>query len=406
MANSNPPSSVGPPGYTPGDPDGVEYDPPSPILNRGFPTLEPSPWSGWPSEWNTAFTQKATPLVDTAWMAIDLQSSILSTLPTYLERNSQTIPPRAWMQNPNSDRYDSWAEFAKDLFWDYHIGEAFVLAESRGSDGFPNRLWAVPPYYVVVKFDANFNRTYSIGSKQIDPADILHIRYKTMPWQPRGLGPLDADAPRAVVAGLLLKLTQRIAEQGGTPLYWLQADRKIDRGDATALLDEWVDSRIRNTGRPALLGQGVTANTLPTSTREMALLELGQWTESRIAKAYGVPAPLMDLPSMNTMTYANISQLFDFHDRSSLRPKGKRIMAALSGWLLPRGTLMHLDSDEYTRPGMLERAQAYAFWNQIPGAITGPDVRHLERLDGEDDDDSDDYPATQPADSMQGGTGA
>jgi hypothetical protein len=60
-ANANPSSSVGPPGYVPGDPEGVVYDPAPPVVNTRFASLQPSPWSGWPAEWATPeFSNKAS----------------------------------------------------------------------------------------------------------------------------------------------------------------------------------------------------------------------------------------------------------------------------------------------------------------------------------------------------------
>jgi hypothetical protein len=385
--NSNPASSVGPPGYDPGDPNGVIYDPAPPVVNtRSFPTLNPSPWSGWPAEWATpAFSEKAAPLVDTAWDCLDLNSGILGTMPTYRKKKGVVLDPLPWMQNPDDLVYESWIEFARSVFWNYQLGEAFIYAMARDpSTDYPIRFREIPPYLMKVKMKGANQRRYFMGETELNPDDVLHIRYKSDPFKPRGEGPLDAAAPRIVVAGLLLKLTQTIAEQGGIPPYWLETDKVLNRQQAESLLDEWVDSRIRNSGRPALLTQGVTSKTLQNSTKEMALLELGQWTESRICVKLRVPPFLMGLPSGgDPMTYSNVTQLFDFHDRSGLRPIAKTVMTALSNWALPRGQCIELDSEEYTRPGMLERSQTYANWNSIPGTIDGPGVRQLESLEGD-----------------------
>jgi len=398
--NANPPSSVGPPGYDPGDPNGVVYDPAPPVVNTRFATLQPSPWSGWPAEWATPeFSAKATPLVDTAWDCLDLNSSLLATMPTYRKRNGTVLDPVPWMQNPDDTVYESWIEFARSLFWHYQLGEAFIYAVARNADDSIARFREIPPYLMRVEMEGG-RRRYWIGKgPEVNPDDILHIRYKSHPFMARGEGPLDAAGGRVVTAGLLMKLTQTIAEQGGVPAYWLETDKVLNRGQAIELLDEWVDSRIRNSGRPALLTQGVTSKTLPVSTREMALLELGQWTESRICVKLRVPPFLMGLPSGgDPMTYSNVTQLFDFHDRSGLRPTAKTVMAALSNWALPRGQCIELDSEEYTRPGMLERSQTYVNWASV-GAVDGSDVRELECLEG-------DPPAPIPMVAQQGGTGA
>jgi phage portal protein BeeE len=114
----------------------------------------------------------------------------------------------------------------------------------------------------------------------------------------------------------------------------------------------------------------------------MALLELAQFNESRIAIMLGVPPFLVGLPSGgDSMTYSNVTSLFDFHDRSSLRPKASMAMAALSNWALPRGQAAELNRDEYTRPAFGERALAYkTLWET--GAISPEEIRAMERLNG------------------------
>lgn len=384
--NANPASSVGPPGYAPGDPEGFVYDPAPPVVNTRFASLRPSPWSGWPAEWATPeFANQAKPLIDTAWDCLDLNSSILSTMPTYRKRNGVVLDPLPWMQNPDDLVYESWIEFAKSVMWNFQLGEAFIYAMARDpSTGYPTRFREIPPYLMKVEMKGANERRYFFGLMELNPDDVLHIRYKSNPFAARGEGPLDAAGGRVVTAGLLMKLTETIAEQGGVPPYWLETNKVVQRGQAQELLDDWADSRVRNAGRPALLTQGVTAKTVPFSTKEMALLELGQWTESRICVKLRVPPFLMGLPSGgDPMTYSNVTQLFDFHDRSGLRPIAKTVMTALSNWALPRGQYVEIDSDEYTRPGLVERSQAYVNWNQIPGTIDGKGIRQMEALEGD-----------------------
>src|SRR6266536_2649394 len=84
--NANPGSSVGPPSYHPGDPRGVVMDPAADgIATRGLPSM-----------------------------------------PAYRVRAGRALPPTSWMTMPAAGLYTSWAEFAKTLFWDYLMGEAFL----------------------------------------------------------------------------------------------------------------------------------------------------------------------------------------------------------------------------------------------------------------------------------------
>lgn len=380
------PGTVGEPAWTPGDPDGVEFET-TPVESRSLPFPQPSPWSGWPASWSTPDWTDGHfgKLVDTAWDAIDLNSSVLSTMPAYRTRGGRVVEPLPWMSNPDPLVYNSWQEFAKQLFWDFHLGEAFVLAMSYYSDsGLPRTFRVVPPWMVEVEVRDGL-RTYRLGGTDITE-DVLHIRYQstTDPSNPRGVGPLDNAGARIVTIGVLQKYIQRLSETGGVPWYWITSDQKLTQAEANELQRDFVESRMRNLGEPAVFGKGASlqqANYM--SARDMSLLELAQWSESRIAVKLGVPPFLLGLPSGgDSMTYSNVSSLFDFHDRASLRTKAGAVMPALSQWLLPHGQAVELNRDEYSRPSLPERAAAYEKLVAV-GAISADEIRTMERLHGE-----------------------
>jgi hypothetical protein len=54
-------------------------------------------------------------------------------------------------------------------------------------------------------------------------------------------------------------------------------------------------------------------------------------------------------------------------------------MLALSGWLVPRGTGIEVNRDEYVKPGPLERAQTWAIYLEH-GVATIPMVQQAERF--------------------------
>ena len=63
----------------------------------------------------------------------------------------------------------------------------------------------------------------------------------------------------------------------------------------------------------------------------MALLELAQFTDARIAVLLGVPPFLVGLPTGgDSLTYSTTVQLLDYHWRAGLRPKATAVMAGLS----------------------------------------------------------------------------
>lgn len=385
--NTNPPGvppTVGPDDYTPGDPDGFELLG-VPVEARALPQLVPAPWDGWPSTWDMPWWNNmgGSALVDTAWTCLDLNSRVLAGFPRYKLRNGQVVEPESWMENPDPRIYSSWYEFAKQLFWEYQLGEAFILATDYFSSGWPMFFRVIPQSLMTVEMDGA-RRVYSIGRVDVT-ADILHIRYKSSTDQAHGIGPLEAGGARMTAASVMQQYTRDIVRNGGINLQTLETDQMLSEGDAQDISDQWVTSRRANVGRPPVLDAGVKLVDHQMSPKDMALIEISQFTDSRIAILLGVPPFLAGLPSGgDSMTYSNVSALFDYHDRSALKPFATDVMSALSQWALPRGSSVELNRDEYSRPPLAERANAYATLAAIEDetgrAITVAEIRAMERL--------------------------
>jgi phage portal protein BeeE len=162
----------------------------------------------------------------------------------------------------------------------------------------------------------------------------------------------------------------------------------LSETQATGLRDRFVQARMSALGAPAVLSGGVTLTPFSISPREMALLELRQFDEARIAILLGVPPLLMGLPSGDSMTYKNAEGIYDFHWRAYLRPKAATIMEAISGWALRPGERVELNRDEYTRPALGERVTAYEGLFGIFDPATGEramsidEIRAAERMTG------------------------
>ena len=382
------PNAGGDPNINPGDPDGVDISDFDNLPEaRALPWLQPSSWSGWPSDWNTpafnATQREMNKLIDVAWACADLNTNVLATMPVYRIRNGAIIGPTTWMVNPDPTIYSSWQEFSKQMFWDYQVaGECFLLSMARDSSGYPSRFRVIPPWMVNVEMVGGI-REYRIGKLDVTD-DILHVRYKSTVDNPRGMGPLDASGARMVSIGLLQRYANNLAETGGTPMYWLSTDRKISPSEGRDMLETWIESRAKYPGQPAIVGSGATLNQAHSiNAKDMALMELSQFNESRIAVLMGVPPFLVGLAgATGSLTYSNISDLFDFHDRSSLRPKARAVMEAMSQWVLPRGQEIELNRDDYTRLPLDKRANAYKTMVEI-GVLDANDIRGMERYLGQ-----------------------
>jgi HK97 family phage portal protein len=382
-----PPATVGPDVARGGDPSGVQLIDEGPGAPRHV--VRPSAWSGWPAEWNTPnWWGRVEALTDTAWMCIDLNSSILATMPPYLVGASPSLNAD-WINNPDPERYNSWHEFMKQASWDFHLGEAFIVATARYSSpagpntGYPARFHVVPPWTVNVEVTPG-GRRYTIGSLDVTD-DILHVPYQITEGEARGHGPLEAGAARMVAAGALARYATSMATAGGMPNAVLTHPGNLNARQAQDLQTAWVEARMASMGLPAVLSGGIDFKPLAFSPRDMALLDISQFVESRIAVLLGVPPFLVGLPSGgDPMTYSNTQWVFLYHWRASLSTKANALMSALSTWLLPRSTTVELNRDEYTKAELLERAQTYATLNGIVDpegnpVLTVAEIRELER---------------------------
>jgi HK97 family phage portal protein len=380
---SVPPSTVGPDQLvTPGDPHGLVIEGPDNPASPP-PRILPSAWSGWPADWwPPAWGNRRQALTDTAWACLDLNSSVMATMPPYLVGGSD--PDSGWLANPDPDLYTSWEEFAKQLFWDYQLGEVFVIATARYATGWPARFHVVPAWAVNVEMDGG-RRFYSIGSVNVTP-DMLHIRYQSSVDDAHGHGPLEVGRARMVAADVLVRYASSFVAGGGIPTSVLAHPEELTAKQAADLQAQWVQARLSKLGEPAVLSGGVTFEAIQASPKDMALVELAELTEARIAVLLGVPPFLVGLPTGgDSMTYSNVSSLFDYHWRAGLRPKAQAVMAALSGWALPRGTQVELNRDSYVQPEPLVRAQTAEILNRIRDqqgnpALTVEEIRAGERL--------------------------
>jgi len=118
---------------------------------------------------------------------------------------------------------------------------------------------------------------------------------------------------------------------------------------------------------------------LSGSPKDMMLSELAQFSEARLAVLLGVPPHLVGLPSGgDSLTYSTVSMMYDAHWRGTLRVMSATIMGALDGWLLPTGTHVELNEDQYIQPGWEERARTYEILVRI-GVVTPGQVAQRER---------------------------
>lgn len=364
-------------------------------------------WAGWPVEWATPLwgsmvgLGEITRRVSTVFAAIDKQAKILATMPPYRTSNGRIVSPLAWMRNPQPDVYTDWSEAFQQIVYSYlGSGEVFLWATSRFRDSGRIASWVVlNPSVVNVELQGSIRRYNLRGNLNDDiTADVLHIRYASWPGDAHGHGPLEAAARAMFGAAALEQYQADLASRGGIPWGVITVPGRLTAEQATDMRSQYVTARSGARAAPAVFSGGATLNTLNISPKDMALLELRQFDEARIAVLLGVPPFLLALPTgADSLTYSTTESMYDFHWRSSLRPIAAMLTSAIGNWALANpDEALELNRDEYTRPGFSDRVAGYAALHGIVErdadgverrAITVDEIRHAERLHIDDNVD-------------------
>ena len=80
----------------PGDPHGVTLEGPAGARACRRRRSPRRAWSGWPADWNTpSWHGHTASLTDIAWKCLDLNASLLATMPPYLVDAAPTLGRRA-----------------------------------------------------------------------------------------------------------------------------------------------------------------------------------------------------------------------------------------------------------------------------------------------------------------------
>lgn len=360
LPNSNPPlGSVGP-NVDAGFGDTHAMYPVGQLESSGI-MPEVQAWQGWPTGWETPLWNGATNfshLVSTLWTCIDLNTRQMASFPLYGVKGVDVVPLPSWSQNPEPEMYSDWTEAAKQMFNTFQAnGEIILWATGRykGTDRIARFVVLNPALVNVEWVDGKIE--YALSGKKLDREDVCHIKYQSWPTNLRGISPLQWAARSILSAEAIERMTTDMATRGGIPWGVIKTPRKLNKNEATDLQNSWVQGARNRQGAPAILSGTLELEMIGTNAKDLALLDMRVFDEQRIAAALGVPPFLVGLQQPEGLTYANATSLFDYHWRATLRTMGGAVAKALSSWLLPRGTNVEFNRDEYVKPGPKERAE-------------------------------------------------
>lgn len=394
--NGNVPSTVGPDNINPG-----RYV----MYPEGGRASEA--WDGWPVDWATPPLEpigvnawsgygygrhNLTARVSTVYTCADLNSRQLGSFPVYGVKGDTPFELPEWANSPEPELWESWAQFVQAAVNSLMLrGEAITYATGRYAAPGPGQLGRVArftllnPDLVNVEF-LDGKRVVSLGTEPLPPEDVMVVRYQSFPGSLRGITPLEWAAGPILTSSSLERYAADVSSRGGIPWAVLKNARQVNAQQAREAQAAWQAASARRDGAPAVLGNDWTLETVSLSPKDMALLELREFDERRIAAALGVPAYLVNIEMTSGLTYANASTIRDQHWSATLRTIANLLCSAWSRWLLPRGQRMEMNPDRYVQPDFGTRAiawqQMFNIFDPVTGqrAMTIDEIRAAERL--------------------------
>jgi HK97 family phage portal protein len=208
--------------------------------------------------------------------------------------------------------------------------------------------------------------------------DIIHIPMFLLPGQAEGRGPITAARETLTGAKAEQQLATTLAADYSAPRGVIEADARLTKDEADAILDGWEASH-QGRGRLAVMGGGARFAPLGMKPIDMEFIEARKFSVQEVARLFGVPGIFLATDSGSSLTYATTESLFRMFVTSTLRPTYlERIEQAYSR-LLPKGQIARFDTSELLGADMTAR---YAAYTQAldAGWMTPDEIRAREGL--------------------------
>jgi HK97 family phage portal protein len=313
------------------------------------------------------------------WACVNLIAGAISTLPLAAYRDGDraplpTLPPI--LRQPSA----GWAlpDFLFAVLQSLLVeGNAYGLVVARAGAGLlPSQVELLAAHRVTVTVP-NGAVEYRVDGREVDPADLWHVRAFTTAGSVTGLSPI-GHARQAVGLGLgAEKYAAKFFGESAIPSGALTTDQRITDRDARELQERW---EFKHQGRRgiAVLGSGARFQAITIPPEQAQFLETTRANVATIARYFGVQPELIGGESGGSLTYANVEQrALDFL-QFGLRPWLVRLETALSA-LLSSTTTVKFNAAALVRTDLLTRYQAHESAIRAGWKLRS-EVRELEDL--------------------------
>jgi HK97 family phage portal protein len=259
------------------------------------------------------------------YACIAIISSDIAKMPLRLMRRradggrdvATTHPISALLYAPN--HYQTRVDFIQQVMVSTLIhGNAYILKE-RDNREVVSSMYVLDPRRVKVLvaeetgdvfYEIRGSRLAGLQDKtvKVPASEMIHHRLVCLEHPLVGNTPLYAAGSSAMVGARIVMNSGSFFGHQARPAGALVAPGKIDKDTAKFLKDQWEENFSgRNTGRTAVLSNGLKWEPLTMTSVDAQLIEQLRWTVEDVARVYRVPSFM--LGDLTKVTYKNSEQL-------------------------------------------------------------------------------------------------
>jgi HK97 family phage portal protein len=277
------------------------------VANREALTLEQLlAEEGTPTHAGVPVTTDQALRLSAVWACVRLLADAVSTLPLDVYRRGERdplpeLPPL--LRTPAAGM--SLNEWLYAVMVSLLLrGNAYGIVTGRsGSTLLPAQVDLAHPDRLAVTVLPDGRVQYRLNGKELDPADVWHVRAYTFPGTVLGLSPVEY-ARQTIGLGLAAeKFGAQWFGEGSIPSGVLYVDRDPGREAAKKLKAEWMAAR-KNNREPALLG-GARFEPISVKPEESQFLGTIDANVNAIARLFGVPPEMVAGTTAGPLAYTS-----------------------------------------------------------------------------------------------------
>lgn len=311
------------------------------------------------------------------YRAVSIISTSVSQLPLGVWRNGEELPQRSTDLVARPDFDLSRSAFIEQTVTSLAVnGNAYWLLNKSGPTADVKNVSVMNPLAVSIEYD-NGKKYFREGDKRFPAWRVKHLMLTRLPGYDIGVGPIQACQNELRGALDLRNYADQWFTDSGIPNGILKTDAQLSAEMADAYKQRWIDTQTG--GRDvAVLGHGVSYQPIYLSPADAQFLESQAFSQTQIARMFGVPAIYLMTDPGNSMTYSNQEQVDTAFWKYTLMRYASEIESALSD-LLPRGQEARFKTEALLRTDQKTRFDAYAVGINA-GFLTVDEVREREGL--------------------------